>query len=96
MLRRNPVKNLQQKLKKLNGGIIPDVERQILYLNIIWILTSFTLLYYGLSGNGQQLYNSFLFMIYFFLLFWYLGEREKQKYYENILMGDKAKGQWDR
>lgn len=70
----------------------------IQFLNVIWIISSFFFLYYGLSGDGKDLYNSFFFIIIFFLVFWYYGIKEKQKEFDkNInMMGEAVKDQWGK
>lgn len=65
------------------------------YLNIVWILASFFLLYYAVTGDGQDWFNAFFFIINIFLVFWYLGIRDKKKKFDNEeIPGDKALGQW--
>ncbi len=85
---------LTQRLRRRNKGYLIYIG-DIQYLNILWVLASFFLLYYGITGDGQDMINAFLFIIYFFLLFWYLGVREKKKQFENEpIPGNKAQGQW--
>ncbi len=64
------------------------------YLNIIWILSSFLLLNYGITTG--RIYISFLYIIMMFCLIWFAGIKEKQKELEKSLMvtGEKAKSQW--
>ena len=85
---------LTQKLRRRNNGYLIYID-DIQYLNILWIIASFVLLYYGISGDSQDMINAFMFIIYFFLLFWYLGIREKKKQFEQEkIPGDKALGQY--
>ena len=69
----------------------------IFFLNVVWILASFLLLYYGISGDRNDLIHSFVYIFLLFLLIWYAGTVIKQKEFEksNVVFGDKVLGQWD-
>ena len=70
--------------------------KDIQFLNIIWVLFSFLMLYYGLTGDGQDLYDSFIIIILMFLFLWFIGIREKKKEFDKYIetVGDEVKGQW--
>lgn len=85
---------LTQKLRRRNKGYLIYID-DVQYLNILWVIASFALLYYGITGDSQDLINGFMFIIYLFLLFWYLGVREKKKQFDDEpIPGDPAQGQW--
>lgn len=69
---------------------------QIQYLNVVWILSSFALLYYGVTGNGENMYTAFLFIVLIFLVIWYVGTREKAKQSKITIFGNKVTGQWGK
>lgn len=68
----------------------------IQFMNIIWILVSFAILYYGITGSS--LWTSFLIIIGLFLFFWWQGTRLKIREFNERsgIVGDKVKGQWER
>lgn len=97
LLRMHPARKMSKlisKLRKRNKGYLIYID-DVQYLNILWVIASFTLLYYGVTGDGQDMINAFMFIIYFFLLFWYLGIREKKKQFEQEeIPGTKVLDQW--
>lgn len=71
----------------------------IQYYNRVWIIISIVLLYYGISGDSNDMFTAIFLIIVFFCLFWFLGSRQKakedaEKY--SLPMGQKARGQWGR
>ena len=73
-------------------------NKEIFILNITWILASFILLYYGISGDEKDMVFSFVAIIGLFLYLWIQGSKIKQKEYEekDMIFGEKVTGQWGK
>ena len=64
-------------------------------MNIVWVISGFVLLYYGVVEGSVV--SAIIYIILLFCVTLYLGMRLKQKEFDNnLIVGEKAKGQWER
>ena len=72
-----------------------NTDKGIQQLNAVWVLFSFFEIYLITIGR-LDIFNGIIFVVGTFLLIWYVGQKAKLTKIENMVVGERAKGQWDR
>ena len=72
-----------------------ETYKIIRQLNVLWMLFSLFEVYLIAIGRLDA-FTGIIFIGGTFLLIWWAGTKFKQEELENLVIGDKVKGQWDR
>ena len=68
---------------------------RIQLVNVVWVIGSFVLLYYGVTGSRYDLITSFVCIVLLFCIMYYMGVNYKIGKIGDGVIGEKAKGQWE-
>ncbi len=69
---------------------------KIQQINIVWVVGSLVLLYIGVTGNWYDLVESLISIVLLFVIMYYMGTNYKIWINNNKVVGEPAKGQWER
>lgn len=72
-----------------------SADKGIQQLNVVWVIFSFFEIYL-VAVNRIDAFNGLSLMVITFLVIWYVGQKAKLTEIENMVVGDKARGQWDK